>query len=154
MRAALEDKRARASKGFHLVLSDMAPDTAGGEMDAARSLDLARHAARIAIGEEAAGVMRLTDEQLRREHAADATAERGDFGDAQVRAVADVAAVAGGGDDAPFPHEDARYGGGVLLRGGVMVLKLLEVRIAAPCVRCCALRVRAQVSRDVQCVDM
>ena len=116
MRAALEEKRSRASKGFHLVLSDMAPDTAGGEVDAARSLDLARHAARIAIGDEAAGVVRLTEEQLRREGAADLSAERDAL----------AAGASATSDDASFPHEDARYGGGVLLRGGVLVIKLLE----------------------------
>ncbi len=88
-----------APRAFHAVLSDMAPATTGNRTtDAARSYELAEQAVRIALGERALAALDDDDDD-------DDDDDRSD--------------VSGAADPAP-PR------GGVLRRGGNLVVKLLE----------------------------
>ena len=127
VRATLAEDRARAAQGFHVVLSDMAPSTAGGDVDTARSLELASHAARLAIGEVAAGVCAAKPAAVPEYPPPLPLTRMGGLGAApDYSNPPHLSSSPAEKEASPTMDSKARYEGGVLLRGGSLVIKLLE----------------------------
>jgi 23S rRNA U2552 (ribose-2'-O)-methylase RlmE/FtsJ len=96
-----------APRAFHAVLSDMAPATTGNRTtDAARSYELAEQAVRIALGERALAALDDDDDD--------------DDDRSDVSGAADPDEPSASPSETPLPR------GGVLRRGGNLVVKLLE----------------------------